>query len=521
MRRRDAWRAGALAAALLGALPARAYDEWVHQLIGQQALPADLPRDLAPPSRGDLEALRRATWAAGAGHPDPAVRRRFLARWPTEAAFDAWAWKELLGLTPEARVSGIDALPPAQPDARALAAEEAREPDEDRRNQERFAHDAARDVRRDAWGRPLPADPTQLDMGALTGLSSQAWAHYGLPRIAFSEDPEVLKRDPRRFAWPRTARALAPEEAQLHTDLALAAAALGTPGARALSFAYLGQAEHYLADVANQIHTIQVIYPFFVSAKLESLKEEALSLGGLLRARPGFLALGLGIVKNHHLFLESLWAKRMAEAIAGRPASPEVEDGLRALGRGDAPLEAALDARGLSPDGPFALEIGRAVVDASSFEGGPVYEAARAIASPRLSRAGVEFAGDPDAWLRRPPDPAALARFHALEGRGFARAGTALRRHAALFRAAVAGAERSPGGRERLRDLALGRLVSGGLEALEAREARLAAWKPRPPEAQGIAWAWPCGAAGLAAALALVAVVVARRRRARRRRELA
>jgi len=35
-----------------------------------------------------------------------------VARYPTEAAFDRWAWKELLGLSPEAEVFGIDRLPP-------------------------------------------------------------------------------------------------------------------------------------------------------------------------------------------------------------------------------------------------------------------------------------------------------------------------------------------------------------------------------------------------------------------------
>ncbi|HZZ84546.1 MAG TPA: hypothetical protein VFE30_08410 [Anaeromyxobacteraceae bacterium] len=507
-------RAAGLAAAallLLAGLPARAYDEWVHQLIGERALPSGLPRGLAPPARADLDALRAATWEAGAAHPDPAVRSRFLARYPTAAAFDDWAWKELLGLTPEARVSGID-LPPSGGGGAALeiAALAARSPDDDRRNQERFAHDAARRVRRDAWGRPLPADPAQLDMGALTGLSSQAWAHYGLPALAFSDDPAVLKRDPRRFAWPPTARAFAPELAQVHTDLALAAAGLRTPGAEALSWAYLGQAQHYLGDVANQIHTLQAIYPFFLDAKLQSWKEEALSLGGLLRARPDFLEIGLGIIKNHHLFLEALWARRMAEAAAGRPDSPEVKAGLDALARGDAALEAALDARRLAPGDPFALAIGRELVEASSFEGGAVYEAARAVASPRLSRSRVTFEGDPDAWLRRTPEPARLARFYELESRGFARAGSALRRHVRLFQAAVAAAGASPGGRARLRDAALQRLVLSGLDGLDAREARLAAWRPRPPQERRIAWPVPLGAA---AALGLCLGALALRRR--------
>lgn len=508
--------AGLAAAALLagGARPARAYDEALHQLIGERALPADLPHGLSPPTRGDLDALRIATWRAGATHPDPAVRSRFLARYPSEAAFDDWAWKELLGLTPEARVSGIDRLPdPDQGRAREIAARAARSPDDDRRNQDRFAHDAARRVRVDRWGRPLPADPAQLDMGARTGLSSQAWAHYGLPELAFSADPEVLKRDPRRFAWPPTARAFAPEMAQVHTDLALAAAGLGGPGARAFSFAYLGQAQHYLADVANQIHTLQAIYPFFVSAKLQWWKEEALTLGGLLGPRPSFLEIGIGIIQNHHLFLEALWAKRIEEAASGRPAPPGVEAGLAALTRGDAALEAALGRDRLSPQGTFARQIAREVIEASSREGAAVYEAAREIGSPRLSRSRVVFEGDPDAWLRPRPDPRALARFYDLEARGFARAASALRWHTRLYEEALADAGPGESGRARLRDLALRRLVASGLDALEAREARLAAWTPSPPAERRVDWPVPLGAG---AALAVAVAAAAWRRRARR-----
>jgi len=285
-----------LALAALAPFPARAYEEGVHQLIGERVLPPGLPTDLVAPTPEDVDALRRATWRAGASHPDPSVRERFLRRYPSEEGFDAWAWKELLGLTPEASVKGLDVLPAPVADARAVAARASRDPDDDKRNVERFAHDERRAVRRDATGRPLPADPAQLDMGALTGLSSQAHAHYGLPRLDFSDSPSVLRQEPWRFAYPTTARAFAPEFAQVHTDVALAAAASGTPGGAALGWIWLGAAAHYLEDVANQIHTLQAVFPFFVDAKLQSWKEDLLSLGGRLRPRPGFVEIGLGII---------------------------------------------------------------------------------------------------------------------------------------------------------------------------------------------------------------------------------
>ncbi len=506
-----------LAAAAAGAPAARAYEQALHQFIGERVLPADLPGDLVEPASDDVDALRHAIWRAGAGHPDPAVRSRFLARFPGEAVFDAWALKELLGLTPEARVAGIDAPPELGLDARLATAVASRWPDDDRRNVERFAHDAERHVRHDEWGRPLPADPAQLDLGALTGLSSQAHAHYGLPRLSFSDSPEVLKAEPRRFASPPNARAFAADFAQVHTDLALAAAATGTPGGRALAWCFLGNAHHYLEDVANQIHTLQAIYPFFVDAKLQSLKEEALSAGGLLRPRPAFLDIGIGIIKNHHLFLENLWAKRVREAAAGQPAHPRVSAGIEALGRGDSDLERVLGARTLGPREPFGRAIAEEVIEASSREGGEVYEVARDLARSRLSRSRYEMADgtDPDLELRQPPDPARLDRFYELEGRGLARAATAVRLHTRLFREAVAEAERSEEGRQAISRLALERLVASATVALDQRESRLATFRPRAPEQREIDW-W--AALAFAAVLGSAAAVAAglARRRARR-----
>ena len=478
MRRPDGIGAILVLLTVLGAPgAASAYEERVHQLIGERALPAAMPRDLARATPADVDELRSATWRAGAGHPDPAVRERFLSRHPSERQFDGWAWKEFLGLTPEARVVGADEVPDGPSDARIVAALSSRLPDDDKRNVERFAHEPDRSVRRDAAGRPLPLDPAQLDMGALTGLSSQAWAHYGLPRVEFSDSPDVLKADPRRWAYPPTARAFAPDMAQMHTDVALAAATAGTPGGRALAYVWLGAAHHYVEDVANQIHTLQAVYPFFVDAKIESWKENLLSLWGLLRPRPSFEEIGLGIIKNHHLFLEDLWGARVFEAAEGRSAAPGAVAGLSALAAGDAEEEAALDALRLDPAGPFARVITERVIEASSREGGDVYLVARDVARPRLSKARYVYqAGTADAEVRPSPDPAALARFYELQARGFARAASAVRRHVRHFDEEVARAGRSEAERVAVREAVLRRLVADRMAARDAQEARLAAW---------------------------------------------
>jgi len=478
MSRRAISSAVVLAAAALAMPgPGFPYEEPVHQIIGERALPATLPRDLARPTMADVDELRAATWRAGASHPDPAVRARFLSRFPSEPGFDGWAWKELLGLTPEARVVGIDALPEIGQDARAVVAFSSRLPDDDKRNVERFAHGADRRVRREAAGQPIPLDPTQLDMGALTGLSSQAHAHYGLPALQFSDSPDVLKADPRRFAYPPTAKAFAPEFAQMHTDVAIAAATSGTPGGRALSWVWLGAAHHYIEDVGNQVHTLQAVYPFFVDAKMQTWKENVLSLWGLLRPRPGFVEIGIGIIKNHHLFLEDLWGARVADAASGRPAPAGAAAGLAALAAGDAQMEAALDARALASSGPFSQAIAEELVEASSREGGDVYLAARDIANPRLSRSRYVYeARTADVELRASPDPARIARFYELEARGFARAASAVRRHVLLFQEEEARAGGSEKARLGVRDAALWRLVASSLDAMDAREKRLSDW---------------------------------------------
>ena len=481
--RHDARRAArtfalaALPALVLATTPALAYEERVHQLIGERALPATMPRDLGRATPIDVDELRSATWRAGAAHPDPAVRERFVARYPSERQFDAWAWKEFLGLTPEARVVGVDVLPDGPADARLLAAVSSRLPDDDERNVERFAHDPDRRVRRDPSGRPVPLDPSQLDMGALTGLSSQAWAHYGLPKVEFSDSPDVLKADPRRWAYPPTAKAFAPEMAQVHTDVALAAATAGTSGGRALAYVWLGAAHHYVEDVANQVHTLQAVYPFFVDAKIESWKENLLSLWGWLRPRPAFEEIGLGIIKNHHLFLEDLWGARVFEAADGKAAAPGAVAGLSALAAGDAEEEAALDALRLDPAGPFARTLTEQLIEASSREGGDVYLAARDIARPRLSKAGYVYeAGTADAEVRPSPDAARLSRFYELEGKGFARAASGVRRHVRLFDEEVARAGRSEADRLAVREAVLRRLVADRMAARDAGDARLAAW---------------------------------------------
>jgi hypothetical protein len=490
-------------------------------LLDERAHAADeLEHALDPPSLVDADALRRELYRVGSTHPDAEVRARFLARYPTEAQLDRWAFKEFLALNPAAEVLGIDALPPLSgaPTVRELMANSARGPDDDKRNQERFAYDPDRKVRKDPWDNPLPADPAQLHMGNLKGLSSQGHAHYGLPRLAFSDSPDVLKKDPRRFAYPPTAKAFAADFAQEHTDLAILAATLGRPGGAALGWIYLGHAHHYIQDVANQIHTLQAIYPFFFDAKLQSYKEELLSLGGLIRSRKDFVGIGIDIIGNHHVLAENLFAKRVAEALAGGPTPAGIADALAAIGRGDGGLEQALDARRIGPDDPFGRLIAEEVIEASSREGGEVYELVRDLVKRRYSKAGITFTdgADPDAALRKELDQEKLDRFYRLQAAGFARAGSALRRHVRLFESAVESARASEDARVARFNATAQRLITTQLAYLDERDARLASFVPKAPPSHRINWLVPLGLLLFLMLVAMLAVWRVRRRRARR-----
>src|SRR4051812_38917503 len=105
------------APAILLALPilsgrAYAYDEEVHTFLVRSALaeshldqPATtLTTTAAARVRSDIDG-----WARTAS--DTALRDAWLARYRTPAAFDAWAEKELLLLSPSAEVFGIDRFP--------------------------------------------------------------------------------------------------------------------------------------------------------------------------------------------------------------------------------------------------------------------------------------------------------------------------------------------------------------------------------------------------------------------------
>lgn len=480
------------------ALPAFAYNEAIHALVTRQAFgdrAAWLAEPLQAPTQADLDAFRGLFWRAAAQLADPALRAKFLERWPSEQAFTAWELKQLFMLDPAAKVHGFD-LVEAQPMSRGdLLAAASRWPDDDERNRHRYLRGADHEIVRAADGTPIPYDPATLDFGSLTGTSSQGHAHYGLVTEPLSDDPSVLKKEPWRFAVPPTAHAYGAELAQLYTDLSLLAAASELPSREWLAACFAGAAFHHIEDVANQIHTVQVgIYDFFRDAWLQSKLRDLRTLGGLFGKRRSFRQIGVRLITNHHLFSEDLFAKRV---LAG---APEVRPALEALSSDDPGLTAAV-----APGPDFGRAIAQATIDVSSREGGEVYRLTYRLTAPTLRDGlGHEYDGakgdNPDDYLRA--DPEALAAFYELEGRGLRRAATALRLWRSRFESARAGEPSQAGVRRSLALL---------LPYHEAAASRRAGYQPAAEEHLGIAWGYPIAALAL---LCLVGAVLVRRRRA-------
>lgn len=512
----------ALTGCLCAAGPAFAYNEALHAFITGRALgPAagapGLGPVVLPAGAGDLDAFRALFWTTASGLPDAdaALRQEFLARFPTARSFDAWAFKQFLLLDPAATVHGFD----RPPDARrrvprlALLQQASRWPDDDARNRNRYLRDASRAIVRDSRGQPLPDDPATLEMGALSGPSSQGHAHYGLLPGPLSDDPRVLKSDPRHFAVPRDAHTFGADFAQLYTDLALLARASDVPAAPFLEQAFAGAAFHHLEDLANQIHTVQVgIYEFFRAAYVQAWVRDLTTLGGLFGERRTLRSLGLRLVANHHLLSEDLFAKRVAEAAAGAAPSPEIAQAIASIGRGDAAFaQAARSAVGRDP-ASFARAIAGALIETSSEEAPEIYRLIWRLSSPSLrDGTGHEYDSardDPDDWVVAAGSGRAqlLSRFYTLEGRGLARSGTALRLWEEQFEAAAAR------DRRQVRAEAVARMLSFLLPYHRAQEERRKAYAPPADSGRSIDLRW------LGGALALVALAFLLGRRMRRRR---
>jgi hypothetical protein len=440
--------------------PALAYNEAIHGYVTGKAFSGpEFDEVLQPPTQADLDAFR-ALFAQASGKP---LR-------------DAYEFKQFLMLNPTARVHGFDLTPDdVKPMTRAALLEmAARWPDDDERNRHRYFRDEKHQVVLTPGGQPMPYDPATLDFGGLTGTTSQGHAHYGLVSEPLSDDPEVLKKEPWRFAIPTTAHAYGPEFVRIYSELAELAGTSDLPSAAWLQAVFAGAAFHHLEDICNQIHTVQVgIYDFFQAAFIQSKVRDLKTLGGLFGRRYSLKQIGLRLIANHHLLSEDLFAKDL-------------------LVKHEVPAPGAAP---LSEDDPqiHGDDLAAVIIAISSREAATAYKLSWTYSAPSLRDgiAGHEFGDgdDPDKWVSQTPEAKeAIAQANELGWRGLRRAATAVRLQWKAIRAVT--------------DPSLTREAAFLTDYHSQAAARRAQYHPAGPENLGIAWGYPFSA------LLLIAVII-------------
>jgi len=512
------------------AIPAAglAYGTLVHDIMPHAMLAARRTPDgrtvgtdvLPGVSDADLARFRGWLYQQAAHLADTSLRAAFLRRYPRPNDFTPRAFKEFLMMDGTASVLGVDSFATVQ---RGLGADQGQDPhppyvsgaplpvelglaigndfvDLDRRNQNRLLRDQRGEPIYTTTGDTIPFDPMTLNMGHLTGLSSQAHAHYGFNHDPKSTDPAVLKTRPWDFAVPLafgdTVRTYAEDNAQLYSDLSDLAWLEGGHGSGALSVLYAGNAFHYIEDVGNAIHTLQVgLYSFFVDATLYHAWRRLVTLFGLLGPTPSRNSIGVDIVSNHHLLSEALFQSELMTALAqdarghADSISPSMTDALRALREGDPKfrpvLQAAIqDANAhLSPGEPppIGAVVAAAVIEDGNRDGAEIYRLTRDMGVMRLRRSpAIDFDTIPadQLWqfISRPGSAATqrrLAEFNEAQARGLGRVHDALNAWWDDYLALTA----TPRARRAaLTERLVDRLVRARLIYLVAAERRRQAW---------------------------------------------
>lgn len=452
----------------------------------------DMDRTASLPDEAGLESFRLQVYKIFSETDDVVLRSRFLDRYPDAASFSAIAFKEFLGSSAVMASLGFDPYAAVQ-ESTAQSAElpayyseilpgEERTlldwvrigssyPDLDGRNQSRWWVDGG-GFPKTSDGERIPFDPVILNMGRVEGLSGQAHAHYGLNDRPKSEDPAVLKSAPADFAvavgFDGPVLTFAPERAQAYGDLSILARHLGEPALAAL---FAGNGFHYLADLGNQIHTIQVgIYKFFVDATLQVWKMKLVCLWGLRCDPPGLADIGLDIISNHHLWLEEYFRIAIEAAMAGKPLNPALSSAADVFSLDEDTYEAWSR---FSAEGQLMLKLAQQLVVYGNKEGPEVYALARSLTRGELRKAGVSinFSEEPDAvtlsYLKPRTDQEQLAAFLGLQAMGVRRAATAM----VIWWQAMLAPDADPDWR-----LAADRLLLQQLDELDAAEARRAQW---------------------------------------------
>jgi len=451
-----------------------------------------------------LVAFREHLFHLASTVDDSDIRTQFLERWPSPEDFDAQAFKQLTGLCIEAEVHGID-VGGVSLRGDKLLAEASIWPDTDHRNRKRVEMGSDGQPLLDSWNRTIPKDPATLDMGARTGLSSQAHAHYQLWPGEHTEDAAVLRSEPWRFSRPGNAHSFGADFAQSYTDLAGIAANWQHPAARWLELTWTGAAFHHIQDTANTLHTLQVgSFDYFVMATRHQVLGDLWTLGGLLGPRRSLRTIGIRLLRDHHVFAEELWARRVRNELARmneRDANSEANGFLSSIRLDDPAFlsyleKASREGASRASHADFARRITLALAVVGGPEGAQVYDQAWQLANSELkgargphSEASSNEAGpqpsiesQPERFLR--PQPWSVeytelvGEFYELQLKGMRRAGTAMRLWRRLHRQVS---------REELGDRrVMARWITERLAEDRARSERRGRWTPSPPMELGL-----------------------------------
>ncbi|HBP23758.1 MAG TPA: hypothetical protein DEA08_39015 [Planctomycetes bacterium] len=401
-------------------------------------------RQVTPPDAAALDAFRRFVYQRASRNP------AFQRRWPTEASFDATAFKAFLSLNPGKRVVAIDYVPSRATDVRSVVREGSVDPDNDNRNQDRMFIQGGQVVL-DAFGRAVPQDPRTVWFGGLTGTPSQFDGHGATLRTGKKGGGVwTALRNPEQFARPPVVLGSAPDFSETYTELAMAAKLWGGPGSEWLALTFGGNNLHGIEDLGNQIHTTVLgTWKFFLDAKMTYYKyrmkrffkkrtdlaaegyvrpaaltpqqvNEAMvkikagrldevdkavrfALGKEPSPAPTDTELGMLIIGNHHRLLEdfvqSLYLESRDHLRAGRTAQarPEIVELIRVAKAGDAEFERrcrdALRQAGLGTKAkgqtPYAQVIAEQMIQVSAPEAQPIYEAIRAVSKKVTKNGGT------------------------------------------------------------------------------------------------------------------------------------
>ena len=519
-------RAAFVLALLVAPTAALGYGVWVHYIVPSEILsdfkaaeglnvPAVRTTTLSGATDANVLQFRTWLYTRASGLKDVGVRAAFLKRYPTPASFDMAAFKEFLMMNPEAKVLGVDsfaavyrartpadvATDPTKPytSGQPITLEAALQmgsvyPDLDRRNQDRLFRTADGKVVLTAKGDTVPFDPMTLNWGNLTGLSSQAAEHMALNHEVHSSDPGVLTITPWNFVAPigyqtDSVESYAEANAQLYTDLAYITALAGGPGSDMMSALFAGNAMHYIADVGNPIHDLQVgIKDIYTDATMQYWLGRLKTVFGLFGHTPSRNSIGLDILTNYHTLSENLFQAELQDAMrldsAGKKDSipPVMRDVLAKLRTGDQGFQRVLTAALVSAARKNAYPeygklIAATVIDSSFQDGATIYRLTRQIAVARLHKAGVRVNFDTVpasriwSYVRDRSDPAiqaALDSFNIYQGRALGRVHEAI----TAWWNAYQGTRLMHTDRARVTDWIVARLCVGRLNYLSYADAR-------------------------------------------------